>query len=157
MIRANGVGDEASPGPFTILGSAAVNARVVEGHRDQAVRVDAKVDDLVHGDARAVAADQVERARVSRDHVPVVDGHPVPLGEVAAGQNPVPVVKEVVWNTAVCAIAVSMPGSPVHGLVTACGASNSEMSRYCWVVVTVPRPPASASVAPAVSRANAAA
>ena len=40
---------------------------------------------------------------------------------VVVSQNPVPVVKDVVWNTPVCAIAVSVPGSPVHGFVMAWG------------------------------------
>jgi hypothetical protein len=36
---------------------------------------------------------------------------------VVVSQKPVPVAKDVVWKTAVCAIASSMPGSPVHGFV----------------------------------------
>ena len=74
---------------------------------------------------------------------------------VPVTQNSSPFVKKVTWKTVFAATAVSVPGAPVHGFVT--GSENNVTSWSCVVIVTVPRPPASASAAPAVSNATTAA
>ena len=55
---------------------------------------------------------------------------------VPVTQNSSLTVKKVTWKTSFAAIAVSVPGSPVHGFVT--GSENSVTLWACSVIVTVP-------------------
>ena len=54
---------------------------------------------------------------------------------VPVTQNSSLTVKKVMWNTSFAAVAVIVPGAPVHVVA---GAENRTTSWLCWVIVTVP-------------------